>query len=162
MWAATLSLCQRTIMSPSYLCLGSITKCYIRADCWRRCSVFRWLWVVGAKNLIRPEIKYCVTCRNLRGSLGWQKMADQTEDRIQPTPQFFYVSVDIFGPWLTMSVSTSSDLGWPRSNGLEEGPWIRKDGIWCLLVSFHYQFIWKQLRICLPLIYQCPTQVLGF
>lgn len=29
-------------------------------------------WVVGAKNLIRSEIKSCVTCRKLRGSFGWQ------------------------------------------------------------------------------------------
>lgn len=29
-------------------------------------------WVVGAKNLIRSEMKSCVTCRKLRGSFGWQ------------------------------------------------------------------------------------------
>lgn len=63
-----------------------------------RCGGF---WVVGAKNLIRSEIKSCVTCRKLRGSVGWQKMADLPEDRIQPTPSFSYVSVDTFGPWTT-------------------------------------------------------------
>lgn len=51
-------------------------------------------WVVGAKNLIRSEIKSCVKCRKLRGSFGWQKMADLPEDRIQPTPPFSYVGVD--------------------------------------------------------------------
>lgn len=52
-------------------------------------------WVVGAKNLTRSEIKSCVTCRKLRGSFGWQKMADLPEDRIP----FSYVGVDTFGPW---------------------------------------------------------------
>lgn len=51
-------------------------------------------WVVGAKNLIRSEIKSCVKCHKLRGSFGWQKMADLPEDRIQPTPPFSYVGVD--------------------------------------------------------------------
>ncbi|XP_048730040.2 uncharacterized protein LOC125647403 [Ostrea edulis] len=58
-------------------------------------------WVVGAKNFIRSEIKSRVICRKLRGSFGWQKMADLPEDRMQPAPPFSYVGVDTFGPWLT-------------------------------------------------------------
>lgn len=58
-------------------------------------------WVVGAKNLVRSEIRSCVTCRKLQGSFGWQKMADLPVDRHQPAPPFSYVGVDTFGPWIT-------------------------------------------------------------
>ncbi|XP_065940282.1 uncharacterized protein [Magallana gigas] len=58
-------------------------------------------WVVGAKNLVRSEIRTCVTCRKLRGSFGWQKMADLPEDRLQSAPPFSYFGVDTFGPWIT-------------------------------------------------------------
>lgn len=59
--------------------------------------------------LIRSEIKSCVTCRKLRGSFGWQKMADLPEDRIQPTPPFSYVGVDTVGPWTTTQLPTRGE-----------------------------------------------------
>lgn len=58
-------------------------------------------WVVGAKNLVRSDIRTCVTCRKFRGSFGWQKMADLPEDRLQSAPPFSSFGVDTFGPWIT-------------------------------------------------------------
>lgn len=40
-------------------------------------------WVVGDKTLIRSDIKSCVTCRKLRGSLGWQLMVVLSKDRLK-------------------------------------------------------------------------------
>lgn len=65
-------------------------------------------WVVGAKNLVRSRIRPCITCRKLRGSFGWQKMADLPEDRLQHVPSFSYVGV------------TPSDRGSPHSDKQEE------------------------------------------
>lgn len=47
--------------------------------------------VVGAKNLVRSEIRSGVICRKLRCSFGWHKIADLPEDRLQPAPPFSYV-----------------------------------------------------------------------
>ncbi|XP_048747853.2 uncharacterized protein LOC125660050 [Ostrea edulis] len=56
-------------------------------------------WVTGAKLLIRTHIHNCVSCRKLRGSLEFQKMADLPPDRLEPSPPFTNVGVDVFGPW---------------------------------------------------------------
>ena len=56
-------------------------------------------WVIGGKRTISSVIQSCVTCRKLRGKLGWTFMADLPEDRIAPSPPFTFVGVDVFGPW---------------------------------------------------------------
>ena len=57
-------------------------------------------WIIGVKRLVRSKVNACVPCRKLRGSLGWQKMADLPEDRLKRAQQFSYVGVDTFGPWV--------------------------------------------------------------
>ena len=42
----------------------------------------------------------CVTCRRLRGKLGFQKMADLPSRRCVQVARFTYSGVDMFGPIL--------------------------------------------------------------
>jgi len=56
-------------------------------------------WITGMKRLVSSVIHSCVQCRKLRGCLEIQKMADLPTDRIEPTPPFTNVGVDVFGPW---------------------------------------------------------------
>lgn len=62
-------------------------------------------WVVGAKNLVRSRIRPCITCRKLRGSFGWQKMADLPEDR-PACPTLLLCWCYTFGPWITTQRQT--------------------------------------------------------
>ena len=57
------------------------------------------LWVVNANSVVRSIISKCVRCRQLRGKIGEQKMADLPTDRLEPAPPFTYCAVDMFGPF---------------------------------------------------------------
>ncbi|XP_061166266.1 uncharacterized protein LOC133175165 [Saccostrea echinata] len=63
-------------------------------------------WVTGAKLLICTHIHNCVPCRKLRGSLEFQKMSDLPPDRLENSPPFTNVGVDVFGPWNIMTRRT--------------------------------------------------------
>lgn len=56
-------------------------------------------WIIGAKRLVASVIHACVICRKLRGKLEYQKMADLPDDRVNPSPPFSCVGLDVFGPW---------------------------------------------------------------
>ena len=56
-------------------------------------------WILGGKKTISKVIHQCVTCRKVRGKTSIQQMGDLPPDRIQPSPPFTYVGVDLFGPW---------------------------------------------------------------
>lgn len=56
-------------------------------------------WIVSGKRVISSVIHKCVTCRRLRGVIEDQKMADLPVDRLQPSPPFTSVGLDVFGPW---------------------------------------------------------------
>lgn len=51
------------------------------------------------RQLIRELIKDCVLCKKLRGSAGSQLMADLPPARLEETPPFSVVGVDVFGPF---------------------------------------------------------------
>lgn len=57
-------------------------------------------WIVGAHNAVRGFINKCWRCRELRGKLGEQKMADLPEERVTPSDPFTYCGADVFGPYL--------------------------------------------------------------
>ena len=63
-------------------------------------------WVVGCKKLVSSVIYNCVTCRKLRGRLENQKMADLPSVRVQQSPPFTYVGVDMFGHWEVVTRKT--------------------------------------------------------
>lgn len=67
-----------------------LTECAIRAA---------GFWLVGGKRLIISVLRSCVTCKKLRGSFGWTKMADLPRDRLETGPPFTFVGIDTFGPW---------------------------------------------------------------
>ena len=56
-------------------------------------------WILGGKRAISRVIHQCITCRKIRGKTSVQQMGDLPPDRIQPSPPFTYVGVDLFGPW---------------------------------------------------------------
>lgn len=57
------------------------------------------LCLLGGKSLINSVLHKCVTCRKLRGKMQEQHMADLPPERLQTSPPFTYVGLDIFGPW---------------------------------------------------------------
>ena len=70
-----------------------------------RCSTLNKLrdqgfWVVGAHTSVKSLIYKCRTCRELRGKLGEQKMADLPQERVTPSPPFTYCGADMFGPFV--------------------------------------------------------------
>lgn len=105
-------------------------------------------WVVGAKNLIRSEIKSCVTCHKLRGSFGWQKMADLPEDRIQLTPPFYLRKC---GHLWTLDNHATTDQ---RMNCESE-----EMGLDVYMPCFTSSSFGSQCRVVHNFIYQCITQV---
>ncbi|XP_063740237.1 uncharacterized protein LOC134864868 [Eleginops maclovinus] len=58
-------------------------------------------WILGASKIVAKHIKYCVTCRKVRGSAEQQRMADLPSDRVDPSPPFSYTGIDCFGPFYT-------------------------------------------------------------
>ena len=58
------------------------------------------LWVISANSVVRRTIFRCVTCRKLRGALGYQKMADLPKDKYIEVPRFTHCGVDMFGPFV--------------------------------------------------------------
>ena len=58
------------------------------------------VWIISANSMVRHMIHKCVTCRRLRGKLGFQKMADLPDKRCLEAAPFTYSGVDMFGPTL--------------------------------------------------------------
>ena len=56
-------------------------------------------WIIGGSSVVSSHIKNCARCRRLRATVQEQKMANLTEDRLEPAPPFTYCSIDYFGPW---------------------------------------------------------------
>ena len=57
------------------------------------------LWVIGAHRAVRHCIDKCTRCRELRGRLSNQKMADLPPERVEPSPPFTHCGADCFGPY---------------------------------------------------------------
>ena len=58
------------------------------------------VWIISANSMVRHMIHKCVTCRRLRGKLGFQKMADLPDKSCLEAAQFTYSGVNMFGPIL--------------------------------------------------------------
>ena len=57
-------------------------------------------WVTRCNSLVRCIILKCVRCKQLRGSLQLEKMADLPKERMSEEPPFTYCGVDLFGSFL--------------------------------------------------------------
>ncbi|KAL0970460.1 hypothetical protein UPYG_G00242280 [Umbra pygmaea] len=64
------------------------------------------LWIVAGKRLVSSILHHCVICRKLREKLAVQKMADLPPDRLDTSPPFSYVGLDVFGPWTVVTRRT--------------------------------------------------------
>ena len=60
----------------------------------------RGYWIMGSSSAVSTVIASCVTCRNLRGPVIQQRMADLPEDRLESAPPFTYCAADYFGPFM--------------------------------------------------------------
>ena len=58
------------------------------------------LWITNLNSLVKSVIGKCVSCKKLRGCSGIQFMSDLPADRVEPSPPFTYVGIDLFGPFL--------------------------------------------------------------
>ena len=58
------------------------------------------IWITSANAAVRGVIYRCVTCRKLRGKMGFQKMADLPVERCTKGSSFTYCGVDMFDPYL--------------------------------------------------------------
>ena len=70
-----------------------------------RCSTMNKLrrdgfWIIGAHSAVKSYIDKCRRCRELRGKLGEQKMANLPEERVVPSPPFTHCGADMCGPWI--------------------------------------------------------------
>ncbi|XP_051816711.1 uncharacterized protein LOC127537707 [Acanthochromis polyacanthus] len=64
------------------------------------------LWIVSGKRLVSSILHHCITCRKLRGKVEVQKMADLPPERLDTSPPFSYVGLDVFGPWAVVTRRT--------------------------------------------------------
>ena len=68
--------------------------------------------IQGGRRLIRSFVSSCVLCKKLRGLPCKQLMADLPADRLEETPPFTNVGLDVFGPfYVSNGRKTRSSLG---------------------------------------------------
>ena len=72
--------------------------------------------------VVKKLISECVKCRRLRGSLQEQRMADLPPDRLEKSPPFSNVGLDLFGPYLVHDGQTTR-----RNNATKK--------VWGLLIT---------------------------
>ena len=58
------------------------------------------LWILGLNAAVASHINKCVQCRRQRRPTEGQKMANLSEDRVEPAPPFTYCGMDCFGPFM--------------------------------------------------------------
>lgn len=56
-------------------------------------------WVIGGHRMVAVLIESCVICKRLRGTMMTQHMANLLPDRMETSPQFSNVGLDVFEPW---------------------------------------------------------------
>ncbi|XP_068238415.1 uncharacterized protein [Palaemon carinicauda] len=56
-------------------------------------------WIINANATVRNVLFHCVTCRKLKEPALSQNMADLPADRLEPSPPFSNVGIDLFGPY---------------------------------------------------------------
>ena len=57
-------------------------------------------WVENGSSAVRSKLFKCIQCRNLRGKIGIQKLANLPSSRLMEVPRFTYCGVDMFGPFI--------------------------------------------------------------
>ena len=62
------------------------------------CKVQVKFWIPQARKLIKSVKSRCVTCRRLERKVIGQSMGPVPEERLKPSPPFYYSALDLFGP----------------------------------------------------------------
>lgn len=57
-------------------------------------------WVLGISRTVKTMVKKCVRCQIKYERLIMQRMSTLPEERLKPSPPFFYICVDYFGPFV--------------------------------------------------------------
>ena len=60
----------------------------------------------AAHDIVRSVINKCIPCKKTRGKFLTQVMADLPKDRLEATPPFTSVGMDVFGPWTVVTRRT--------------------------------------------------------
>jgi hypothetical protein len=63
-------------------------------------------WLLGGRRLISSLLHKCVKCCRLRGKYQCQLMSDLPTDRLEISPPFTYIGLDVFGPWSVVTRKT--------------------------------------------------------
>ncbi|XP_067948768.1 uncharacterized protein [Watersipora subatra] len=65
-------------------------------------------WIVNGSNMVKSILSSCVGCAKLRKPAGEQKMSPLPEERLEKTPPFTNVGIDVFGPFYTKDKRTEN------------------------------------------------------
>ncbi|XP_068246539.1 uncharacterized protein [Palaemon carinicauda] len=71
-------------------------------------------WIINANATVRNVLFHCVTCRKLKEPALSQKMTDLPADRLEPSPPFSNVGIDLFGPYYIKEGRKELKRGHPK------------------------------------------------
>ncbi|XP_068246890.1 uncharacterized protein [Palaemon carinicauda] len=71
-------------------------------------------WIINANATVRNVILHYVTCRKLKEPALSQKMADLPADRLEPSPPFSNVGIDLFRPYYIKEGRKELKRGHPK------------------------------------------------
>ena len=57
-------------------------------------------WMINGASTVKAEIRNCVTCAKLRRPTESQMMGNLPKERLEQSPPFTHVGMDVFGPYL--------------------------------------------------------------
>ena len=58
------------------------------------------IWITGCRSIVSSVIHKCIKCIKLRGKTNIQQMSDLPKERLEPSPPFTHVGMDVFGPFI--------------------------------------------------------------
>ena len=62
-------------------------------------------WIIGCSSAVSSQINKCVKCRKIRFPTEDQRMADLSEDRVEPSPPLHTVDATSLGPGTSKKVA---------------------------------------------------------
>lgn len=62
-------------------------------------KVRRRFWIIGVSRIAKSIINKCIYCKETRAKVESPYMADLPQVRVQPSPPFYNIALDLFGPF---------------------------------------------------------------
>ena len=75
------------------------------------CKIRDRFWIIRATTMVNAIRNKCVTCKKLNLQLQQQIMAPLPLHRLRPTPAFYNVYIDYFGPFKIKGVVNKRSIG---------------------------------------------------